>query len=236
MEINRLTTIPTIPAALLEQYATTPTSWATDALGRLGLGSWMDDVAPLKPSWRVHGRIRTLKYVPRTGIKRPSLSPYTVIRSFDPGDVLVIATGGTRSWLFGENIAHLALYQGLLGMVTDGRARDAGELKEMKIPIFSRGVSARPPSDLELAAVDVPVECGGAQVRPGDLLIGDIDGIVIVPNQAVEALITEVDDMAMLEKRQEQAIEARAPLSDIQAVLAAKKQRKGPAFQIVERS
>jgi regulator of RNase E activity RraA len=150
--------------------------------------------------------------------------------------VLVIATGGTRSWLFGENIAHLALYQGLKGMVTDGRVRDAGELKEMDIPIFSRGVSARPPGDLELAAVDVPVECGGAQVRPGDLLIGDIDGIVVVPNQAIEPLIIEVEDLAALEKRQEEAIEARASLADIQAVLAAKKQRKGGPVEIVERS
>lgn len=230
-----MSTIPTIPAALLERYATIPTSWATDGLGRLGMGSWMDDVAPLNPSWRVHGRVRTLKYVPRTGIKRPGLSPYTIIRAFEPGDVLVIATGGTRSWLFGENIAHLALYQGLKGMVTDGRARDAGELKELDIPIFARGVSARPPSDLELAAVDVPVECGGAQVRPGDLLIGDIDGIVIVPNQAAEALITEVEDLAMLEKLQEEAIEARAPLADIQAVLDRKKKRKGAGVEIVER-
>jgi regulator of RNase E activity RraA len=232
---DHVSTVPTISADLLERYAATPSSWATDGLGRLGLGSWMDDVVPLSPGWRVHGRIRTLKFVPRAGIKRP-LSIYTIIRSFEPGDVLVIATGGTRSWLFGENIAHLALYQGLKGMVTDGRVRDAGELKEMDIPIFSRGVSARPPGDLELAAVDVPVECGGAQVRPGDLLIGDIDGIVVVPNQAIEPLITEVEDLAALEKRQEEAIEARASLADIQAVLAAKKQRKGGPVEIVERS
>jgi regulator of RNase E activity RraA len=195
----------------------------------------MDDVVPLSPTWRMAGRVRTLKFAPRTGIRRPDLSIYTIIRSFDPGDILVIDTGGTRSWLFGENIAHLALYQGLKGIVTDGRVRDAGELKEMAIPVFSRGVSARPPADLELVAIDVPVECGGAQLRPGDLLVGDIDGIVIVPHQAVEALIIEVEDLAILEKRQEEAIEARASLADIQAVLAAKKKLKGTAIEIVER-
>ena len=230
-----MTSLPTLPTALLERYATAPTSWVTDALGRLGLGSWMDDVVPLSPGWRLHGRIRTLKFVPRTGIRRPDLSIYTIIRAFDPGDVLVIGTGGTRSWLFGENIAHLALYQGLKGMVTDGRVRDAGELKEMDLPIFSRGVSARPPAELELAAVDVPIECGGAQVRPGDLLVGDVDGIVVVPHQAAEAVMVEVDDLAVLEKRQEEAIAARAPLAEIQAVLAAKKKLKGAPVEIVER-
>jgi 4-hydroxy-4-methyl-2-oxoglutarate aldolase len=196
----------------------------------------MDNVAPLSPTWRVHGRVRTLKFVPRNGTKRPDLSIYTLIRSFEPGDILVIGTGGSQSWLFGENVAHLALYQGLSGMVTDGRVRDAGELKEMEIPVFSRGTSARPPSDLELAAVDVSIECGGAQVRPGDLLLGDVDGVVVVPHQAAEALITEVEDLAMLEKRQEDAIQARATLAEIHTILAAKKKLKGKAVEIVERS
>jgi len=231
-----MTAIPTLPADLLQRYAAAPTSWVTDALGRLGVGSWMDDVTPLTPGWRTQGRIRTLQFAPRAGIKRPNLSIYTIIRSFDPDDILVIATGGTRSWLFGENIAHLAFYQGLKGMVTDGRVRDAAELKEMDIPIFSRGVAARPPSDLELVAVDVPVECGNAQVRPGDLLVGDIDGVVVVPHQAARPLIVEVEDLAALEKQQEEVIAARAPLADIQAVLNAKKKRKGAAFEIVEPS
>lgn len=227
--------IPTIPTGLLTRYAAAPTGWVTDALGRLGLGSWMDGVVPVAPAARLHGRIRTLKFVPRTGIRRPDLSIYTIIRSFDPGDVLVIGTGGTRSWLFGENVAHLAQFQGLHGIVTDGRVRDASELKEMAIHVFARGVATRPPSDLELAAVDVPIECGGAQVRPGDLLVGDIDGVVIVPHQAAASLIEEVEDLATLEKRQEEAIAARAPLAEIQAVLAAKKKLKGAPVEIVER-
>jgi regulator of RNase E activity RraA len=228
--------IPALQEDLLARYGAVPTSWATDGLGRLGCGSWMDDVVPLSSRWRVHGRVRTLKFVPRNGTKRPDLSIYTLIRSFDPGDVLVIGTGGTRSWLFGENVAHLALYQGLKGIVTDGRVRDAGELGEMDIPVFSRGVSARPPGDLELAAVDVPVECGGAQVHPGDLLLGDIDGVVIVPHGAAASLITEVEDLAILEKQQEDAIQARAPLSEIHAILAAKKRLKGKVLELAERA
>lgn len=231
-----MSVVPKLSSQLLERYAPMPTSWVTDGLGRLGLGSWMDDVVPLAPAWRTHGRVRTVKFVPRSGISRPDMSIYRLIRSFDPGDILVIDTGGTSSWLFGENIAHLAFYQGLKGIVTDGRARDASELRAMDIPIFSRGVSARPPSGLELAAVDVPVECGGAQVRPGDLLIGDVDGVVIVPYQAAEAVITEVEDLAILEKRQEEAIAAKASLEDIHTILSAKKKLKGQPFGIIERS
>lgn len=231
-----MTVIPKFAAELLEKYEGIPTSWVTDGLGRLGLGSWMDDVAPLDPGWRVHGRVRTLKFAPRLGIKRPDLSIYTIIRSFEPGDVLVIATGGTPSWLLGENVAHLALYQGLKAIITDGRVRDANELRELAFPVFSRGVSARPPADLELVAVDVPIECGGAQLRPGDFVVADVDGVVVTPAAAVEPLVTEVQDLAVLEKEQEKAIEARAPLSEIQAVLARKKQRKGPPLEIVERS
>ena len=222
--------VPTHAPELLERYRTASTGLVCDSLGRLGLAGFMDDVLPLDPGWRISGRIRTVSYAPRGGIRRTSQSIYSIAREFDPGDVLVIGTGGTRSWILGENVAHMAMYQGLVGIVTDGRVRDGGELRELAFPVFSRGLAVRPPSaEIELVDWDVPIACGGAQVRPGDILVG-VDGLVVVPGEAALAVTTELDDLAALELEQERAIEARASIPVIQEILARKKQRKGPPF------
>ena len=97
--------------------------------------------------------------------------------------------------------------------------------------MFARGLAVRPPSpDIELVDWDVPIACGGAQVRPGDLLVGDGDGVVVVPGEAAEAVTIELDDLAALELEQERAIEARVSIPVLQEILARKKQRKGPPF------
>ncbi|HZA65824.1 MAG TPA: RraA family protein [Geminicoccaceae bacterium] len=214
---------------LLARYRAAPTGLVCDSLGRLGLAGFMDDVLPLDSSWHISGRIRTVSYAPRGGIRRTSQSIYSIARRFEVGDVLVIGTGGTRSWILGENVAHMAMYQGLVGIVTDGRVRDGGELRELAFPVFSRGLAVRPPSaDIELVDWDVPIACGGAQVRPGDILVGD--GVVVVPGEAAEPITIELDDLAALELEQERAIEARASMPVIQEILARKKQRRGPPF------
>jgi 4-hydroxy-4-methyl-2-oxoglutarate aldolase len=223
--------VPTHAPELLKRYRAAPTGLVCDSLGRLGLGGFMDDVLPLDSSWHISGRIRTISYAPRGGVRRTSQSIYSIARAFEAGDVLVIGTGGTRSWILGENVAHMAMYQGLAGIVTDGRVRDGGELRELAFPVFARGLAVRPPgAHIELVDWDVPIACGGAQVRPGDILVGDGDGMVVVPGEAAEAIVTELDDLAALELEQERAIEARAPMPVIQEILARKKQRKGPPF------
>jgi regulator of RNase E activity RraA len=149
----------------------------------------MDDVLPVSGARSAVGRARTLTYAPRAGARR-SLSMYAAMQACEPGDILVVATGTTRSWLLGENMAHFAMYNELGAIVTDGRNRDANDIRALQFPVFSRGFAVRPPTaDLELILADGPVNCGGAQIWPGDLLVADADGVVVVPHAAAEALI-----------------------------------------------
>jgi 4-hydroxy-4-methyl-2-oxoglutarate aldolase len=226
-----MATLPAISSETLAFYKSVPTSIVTDGLGRLGLGNWMDDVHPLDRSWRASGRVRTLQYGTRSGIRHSSHSIYSWCQELEPGDIMVIGTGATRGWLLGENTAHFCVNHGLGGIVTDGRVRDVPELLWIPLPIFSRGPTARPfHFEVDVVAVDVPVECGGAYVRSGDLMVADADGIVIAPNEAVEALIEEASELVGLEKEQEIAIRERQPLSAIQAISKRKKVRKGPGI------
>ncbi len=218
---------PAFPSSdIVERFRRLPSGIVCDALGRLGLAGWMDGIRPVGPNAKLTGRARTMRYAPQRGAEPAAFNIYAVIRSLDPGDVLVLETGLTDSWIFGENMAHTAMYQGLAGMITDCCARDGAELAAMAIPCFARGLGVRPPGGIEIVGVDVPIRCGGAQVRANDLIVGDADGIVIVPGPRIVDVLLQAEDIEALEKEQENAIRDRVPLPELLAVLAKKKIRK----------
>lgn len=226
--------MPALPAATAETVAffrTLPSSIVTDSLFRFGLGAWMDDVLPINPGWRVAGRVRTLRFAPPSGIRHSGHTLYSACEAVEPGDVIVAATGGTRGWIMGENIAHFCLNHGLGGIVTDGRIRDSLEIAELDLPVFARGTSARPfRGEVEVVELDAPVECGGAYLRPGDIVVGDADGVAVVPHELAEALVAEAQELLILEKEQEIAIRDGAPRAVIDDISRRKKIRRGPAF------
>ncbi len=209
----------------IKELGQVPSGFVTDAMGRLGLAGWSEGVLPLSPTARkIVGRAVTLRYGPKRGAGAKMPSQYQVIREARPGDVLVVAAEGTPCWLLGENVCHTAQYQGLAGIVVDGCVRDADEIAEMEMPVFAKGAGIRPFSThLELTAVNEPVEFAGTQIRPGDIVIGDGDGLVIVPPERAEDVLFQVRDIARLEKEQEEAIKRQVPLDELHEILARKK-------------
>lgn len=209
----------------ISEFKQLPTGFVTDSMTRLGLGGWTEGVTPLSKTNRgFTGRAVTMKYGPKRGDGGKLPSQYQVIREAKPGDVLVVAAEGTPCWLLGENVCHTALYQGLAAVIVDGCVRDYDELAEMDLPVFSKGAGVRPFSThLELIDVNVPVEFAGAQIRPGDILVGDGDGIVVVPPERADDVLFQAKDIAALEKEQEEAIRNQVPLEELNVILAKKK-------------
>ena len=217
-----MTEIRPIPADIVERFKRVQTGVVCDALVRLGLDGWMDGLYPAKFGAKMAGRARTLQFGRPEGASS-GFNVYQIIRSLDPGDVLVFSTGGASSWIFGENMAHAAMYQCAAGMVTDSRSRDGAELAELAIPCFSAGRAVRPPAGLQIVAVDVPVTCAGANVAPGDLIVGDTDGVLAVAGDRLADVLFQVEDIDALERMQEQAIRDRVPFPELLGVLQKKK-------------
>lgn len=206
------------------------TGVVTDALTRLGLDGWMDQVLPMRPGAAVIGPAYTVRCAPRRGADGLGKNLYQIIRECARGDVLVIEAIGSNTSVFGGNIANCGDVQGLAGIVTDGRCRDYGESSKLRMGVFCRGPTVRLPNDLEIVAQNVPITCGGAQVNPEDLIVADIDGVCVIPSSKIEQAMTEIEDILEIEGEIGKIIGKSGPIADLQALLKRKKTRKTSAM------
>jgi 4-hydroxy-4-methyl-2-oxoglutarate aldolase len=106
-----------------------------------------------------------------------------------PGGVLVVdGLGDHVSALFGELMGRDARAAGLAGIVVDGAIRDVAGVRQLEFPTFSRWVTPRVGTNRRLGKINVPISCGGIAVQPGDWIVGDDDGVVVVPQADLEAI------------------------------------------------
>ena len=157
------------------------------------------DIRPLDIDSIVVGRAMTVLSVDVYAIPdEPYKLELEAVDSLKPNDVLVAQTNGTtRSSLWGELLTTAAIYRGANGAVVDGFTRDIKAIVEMGFPVFTRGIA---PYDSkgrsDVIAYNVDIECGGVLVKPGDIIFGDYDGLVVIPQsvekQVIAAAFTKV--------------------------------------------
>lgn len=174
-------------------------SLVSDALDALGLREHTVDPAirPLVPGPALVGVAVPILIVPSSRIAEP---PYeTEIRALEdlrPGEVPVYCTAGdVGAALWGELFTCAALGRGATGAVVDGPIRDVRQIRELGFPVFARGFS---PLDTlgraEAEAFRVPATCGGVRIEPGDIVVGDEDGLVVVPRDVAPDVSAAVDE------------------------------------------
>ncbi|WP_055481961.1 RraA family protein [Sphaerimonospora mesophila] len=178
-----------------ERLARLSTATISDALDRLGRTGGLLGLAPLGPGQRMAGRAYTIRYV------SASTPPGTVGDYLDDvpaGGVVVLDNDGrTDCTVWGDILTAVANARGVAGTVIDGVCRDVHRALDLAYPIYSRGRFMRTGKDrVEVAEVQGPVNIGGVQVRPGDLLIGDQDGVVAVPQDCEERVLAVAEEIA----------------------------------------
>jgi regulator of RNase E activity RraA len=180
-----------------------PTATISDALDRLGIVGQCLGIAPLDPKFRLVGRAFTLRYRPTGLVERGNVGDY--IDDVPPGDVVVLDNAGRLDCtVWGDILTAVSHRRGVGGTVIHGVCRDVQRALDLGYPIFSRGRYMRTGKDrVEVESMQAPISLGEVQVRPGDILVGDADGVLVIP-RVREA---EVVDTARDIEEAEQAIE-----------------------------
>lgn len=186
------------------------TTLLSDAIG--GLTTAAAALKPLTPGPRLVGQARTALC---PGSVLPAIAATAIA---EPGQVLVIGGGGESHASLGGIMARDAARQGLAGLVIDGAVRDAAELRAMAMPVFCRAVTPHGAGPAPGGEIDGPLRLGGVWVRPGDVIVGDDDGIVVIALAEVAAVIAKAEAKRQAEAGWIAAIEAGKSLAEIHGV------------------
>ena len=193
---------------ILEQVSAANLS---DSLHRGGV---LQGIRPLFPGIRMLGRAVTVRTYPGDWAK-----PVQAIDVAEPGDVIVIDAGGVGPALWGELATHSALQKGLAGVVIDGALRDSDDIISLRFPAFSRLVMPNAGEPKGFGEIGVPVTVGGVRVDPGDWLLGDGDGMVVLPRTMATEYGNRAMDVLEKENRIREEIKEGSTLSKVTELL-----------------
>jgi len=198
---------------LLERYIKVPTANIVDAMDRLGVARGVvQGLARLSATQqRAAGFALTVKQMQRhqTEQGRTLATHMQVVDELaQPGDLLVIDVGGRRDVCTGGALIALrAKMRGVTGYLINGCLRDVQEIAALGFPVYFLGASpVKSSPDLQTVAVNSTVEIGGVQIRPGDLIVHDDTGVVVIPPEQAAAVLAEAEAIMDKESKAEQLI------------------------------
>lgn len=141
--------------------------------------------------------------------------PVEAVDEAQPGDVVVIDVGGGQTAIWGELSTCSAMGKGLAGVVVDGAVRDIDEIDAMGFPCFSRYIAPDAGEPKGVGRIGVPVKCGGVKVRTGDWIVGDANGVVVIPMENALEVANRALDVLERENRQREEIKRGSTLAKV---------------------
>ena len=183
----------------------------SDALHRAGV---MEGIGPLFQGIRLVGRTVTVRTYPGDWAK-----PVEAIDVAEEGDVIVVDAGGVGPAIWGELATHSAIQKGLAGVVIDGAIRDTHDIRQMKFPAFATLVMPNAGEPKGFGEIGVPVTVGNRRVETGDWVLGDDDGIVVLPKSMAAEYANRGMDVLERENRIREEIKGGSTLSKVTELL-----------------
>ncbi len=174
---------PRPSADLLARYEDQQAATLHESMGKRG--ALTNDIRPAWFGTHVCGSALTVHCRPGDNIML-----HKAVSIAQPGDVLVVSVDGfTDAGIWGEIVTVAAMQKGIRGIVTDGGVRDTMPIHKLGFPMFSRGISMKGTTKSTAGTINQPIVICGVLVHPGDIVVGDNDGVVIVPLEEAEAIL-----------------------------------------------
>jgi RraA family protein len=176
-------TFTRVPAEQVRQAAEYQAAILADVAGRRG--TMHGRIKPISSQMKVAGPAVTVEVRPGD-----NLAIHAALAIAQPGDVIVVdGKGDLSAALIGEIMSTQAAASGIAGIIIDGAVRDADALSRGHFPVFAAGLNPSGPTKAIAGRVNHPVSVAGVAINPGDLIIGDMDGVVVLPREEVSALL-----------------------------------------------
>jgi 3-hexulose-6-phosphate synthase/6-phospho-3-hexuloisomerase len=170
----------------------------------------MEGIRKLTGSGRVVGRAVTVRAYPGDWSK-----PVEAIDIAQKGDIIVIDAGGTGKAVWGELASQSCKVKGVVAVVIDGFARDIEDTEKIKFPVFACGARPAAGEPKGFGEINVPITCGGVDVKPGDFIVCDSDGVVVVPKEEAVEIANRAQDISERENRVREEIKEGSTLSKV---------------------
>lgn len=181
----------------------------SDCMGRFN--AMTADMRPLFAGIRFAGTAVTVKT-----LASDLAAAFKAIDLCAPGDVVVIdAHGSVNTAFWGENMTMSAINRGALAAVVDGACRDVEEIRKIRFPVFCRGIVPNVGSISGYGHVNVPVQCAGVAVSPGDMVVADGNGVVVVPKEAAAEILQRAQRLLETEHVVQEKIRAGATIGEL---------------------
>ena len=195
-----------VDASVVVQAAAFPSSILADVAGRRG--ALHGRIAPLAPTMRFAGPALTVEVRPGD-----NLMIHAALAVARPGDVIVVdGKGDLSSALMGEIMSQQAVALGVVAVVIDGAVRDAEAIRELGFPMYAAGLNPNGPTKSVAGRVNHPISIGGVSVNPGDLVVGDADGITVIERNKAAAMLPLAAEKVAAETRRIADIRSRKAL------------------------
>lgn len=186
----------------VEELSAFPAALIGDVRNRMGMMS--AEIRCLTPGTRLAGTV-----LPIQVWEGDNLAIHRGLDEARLGDVLVISGNAvTNRSVFGGILAEICIHKGVRGVIVDGAVRDIEEMNDMGIAVFARGVVPAGPSKNGPGTVGKPIACGNVVCSPGDVVIGDRDGIVVIPHQEIDETLARLPDQEDTERNIRERVKA----------------------------
>jgi len=185
--MNVITKIERPKKEVLKQFEYEAPATVYEAQGKIG--AMMSDIKPIYSGMKICGPVITVQCHPGDNIML-----HKAVAIAQPGDVIVASVSYSEAGYWGEVLTTAAQARGIRGLVMDGSVRDGLAIKKRGFPIFSKGLCMKGTVKETLGFVNYPIMCGNVLVKPGDIILGDDDGIVVVPKEKAQDTLKKSQD------------------------------------------
>jgi 4-hydroxy-4-methyl-2-oxoglutarate aldolase len=193
---------PSISAEQAQSLASMGVATVHEAQGRIGL--FLPPIKPIQQDRAIAGSAVTVLAQPGD-----NWMLHVAVEQCRPGDILVVAcTTENADGMFGDLLATSLMARGVAGLVIDAGVRDTADLRRMGFPVWARDIHARGTVKATLGSVNIPVVIGGQLVKPGDAIVADDDGVVVVTHATVDAAIAASRKRVLNEEAKRQRLAA----------------------------